>query len=536
MIRTACRIIILIMGISSFGQLGPVPSFFNIQREVPLLDLNTTNTISVADYGAAVNDGNDDIAAITAAINAAKSVATDQNPVRLLFENGTYDFMPDGSNTHSILISNANNILWDGQNAEFLIHNPAVGFLSLFRCTKFIIKDISIDYATLPFTQGKVTLVDQANGYFEFTVDDNFPLPTETFFGNAPQRWGMFKNSKGGLKKGTKNLIPHNRFFELIAPRTYRYGNQNSTTLAGVEVGDYFVHIARNNGKTLFRTNFGKNVTYLNITGYSSPAGGFNAVNSEEWNIINSQIKLKPGRVHTTNADCIHVSSGTIAPWVENSLFEGFGDDCVNLKHTKRTITEINSPTQITVVSSVDVGENLEFYNPRDGVYLGNATVTAVQNLGGNLYKIDLSTAINITTITNPEHQLADKAYIESRSNQSFIFRNNVIRNSRRYGLLLQNKYALIENNTFQNLSSSGIRIENGVDWGEGFRASDIVIENNTFENCGFDATYINEAQSAAITVDFMKLGSPVPRLTPGVERKLQTGRHIAISPFQIIP
>ncbi|GAA4282181.1 hypothetical protein GCM10022260_26040 [Gaetbulibacter aestuarii] len=492
-----------------FGQLGSVPSFFNIQREIPLLDLNTTSTISVADYGAVVDDGNDDIAAITAAINAAVSSATESNPVRLLFENGTYDLMPDGSSTHALSITDANNILWDGQNAEFLNHNPAVGFVNLLRCTNVIIKDISVDYATLPFTQGKITFVDEANGYFEFTVDDNFPLPTETFFSDAPQRWGMIKNSKGGIKEGTKNLIPHNRYFELIAPRTYKYANQGGTNLDGVEVGDYFVHIARNNGKSLFRTNAGKNVTYLNITGYSSPAGSFNAVNCQEWNIINSQIKLKAGRVHSTNADCIHVNGGTIAPWVENCSFEGFSDDCVNLKYTKRTITEINSSTQITVLYQVDVGENLEFYNPRDGVYLGNATVTAVQNLGSNLYKITLSDPINITTITDPDHQLADKAYVESRSNQSFIFRNNIIRNSRRYGILIQSKYALIENNTFQNLSGSGIRIENGVDWGEGFRASEIEIRNNTFDNCGFDQTYITEAESAAIAVDFMKLGSP---------------------------
>lgn len=491
-----------------FGQLGPVPSFFNIQRQAPLLDLNTTATVSVADYGAIVDDGNDDIAAITAAINAAKSLATDQNPVRLLFESGTYDLMPDGTTTHALSINNASSILWDGQNAEFLNHNPVVGFLSLFRCTNVIIKDISVDYSTLPFTQGKITLVDQANGYFEFVVDTNFPLPTESFFMNAPQRWGMIKNSLGGIKKGTKNLIPHNRYFELIAPRTYKYANQGGN-MEGIEVGDYFVHIARYNGSSLFKTNNGKNVTYLNITGYSSPAGSFNAFNCEEWNIINCHVKLKAGRVHSTNADCIHVSGGIIAPWVENCSFEGFSDDCVNLKYTRRTITAINSSTEITVLYDVNVGENMEFYNPRDGVYLGNSTVTAVQNLGSNLYKITLSNPINITTITNPEHQLADKAYIESRSNQSFIFRNNVVKNSRRYGILLQSKYALIENNVFQNLSSSGIRIENGVDWGEGFRASDVVIQNNTFENCGFDKTYIDEAQSAAITVDFMKLGSP---------------------------
>jgi len=490
-----------------YGQIGPVPSFFNIQRATPLLDLNTTSTISVADYGAIPNDGNNDLVAITNAINVAKNLGSLQNPVRLLFESGTYNLMLDATVSHAIDITDATGILWDGQGAEFLIHNPSVGFLGLTRCTNFVIKNISIDYVTLPFTQGKITAINTSGGFFDFELDEGYPIPTAGFFVNADQRWGMIKNVKGGIKKGSQNLVPHTGF-TFISGRTYRTFQQNQY-LNAMAIGDYFVPIARNNGRTLIRNTAGKNVTYFNVVGYASPAGGFNAFDCEEWNVINSQIKIKEGRVHSINADCMHVNGGKIAPWVENSLFEGFADDCMNLKYTKRVITIKHSPTEYTVRGRVLAGEKMEFYNPVAGTYLGEANVTNVQILGGNLFRITLSNAINITNITDPDHQLADKAYIESQSNQSFIFRNNIVRNSRRYGLLIQNKYALIENNLFQNTSSSGIRIENGVDWGEGFRATDIVINNNTFENCGFDTSFINEANSASITVDFHKLGQP---------------------------
>lgn len=506
----SCSIFLLlyILTFNGYAQFQPAPSFFRTPRATPLIELNTTQIILVSDYGAVANDGNDDIAGITAAIQAAVSLATSQNPVRLVFENGTYDLMPT-SGTHSLSMTNANGILWDGQGAAFLIHNPVVGFLSLLRCSNTIIKDLSVDYLTLPFTQGKITNVDAANGFFEFVVDDNFPLPVESHFTNAPQRWGMIKNSKGGIKEGTRNLIPHNRFFELVGTRTYKYANQSSSTLSNVEVGDYFVHIARYNGSTIILNDGGKNLTYLNVTGYASPAGSFNARNSEEWNVINCKIKLKEGRVNSSNADAIHVSGGKIGPWVENSLFEGFADDCMNLKYTKRQIKEVHSPNQITVQFLTEVNDNLEFYNPRDGVFLGSATVTNVQNLGGNQYKLTLSSSINITNVDITDHQLTDKAYIETKSNESFVFRNNIVRNSRRYGILIQSKYALIENNLFQNLSGSGIRIENGVDWGEGFRADNIEIKNNRFENCGYDTDYILDSNSASIAVDFAKLGTP---------------------------
>lgn len=504
--------ILLAVSFNGFSQFQPAPAFFRTPRALPLTELNTTQTIMVSSYGATVNDGNDDTAAIQNAINAAVSAGTIQNPVRLLFDTGTYDIKATTAarDSHLLTMTDAKGVLFDGNGAEFLIHNPILGLLSTLRCTNTIIKDFTVDHAILPFTQGKITNVDATNGFFEFVVDDGFPLPVEQHFVDSPQRWGMIKNERGGIKEGTPNLIGHNRFFELVGTRTYKYGNQSASTLSNVEVGDYFVHIARYNGSTIILNSGGKNLTYMNVIVYASASGGFNSRNSEEWHVLNCQLKLKEGRVHTTNADAMHINGSKIGPWVENCLFEGFSDDCMNLKYIKRDIREIHSSTQITVQGFTEVNDNLEFYNPRDGVFLGSATVTAVQNLGSNLYKLTLSSAVTITNIdATSDHQLTDKAYIENKSNESFIFRNNIVRNSRRYGILVQSKYALIENNLFQNLSGSGIRIENGVDWGEGFRADNIEIKNNRFENCGYDTDFIGDANSASIAVDFAKLGTP---------------------------
>jgi hypothetical protein len=86
------------------------------------------------------------------------------------------------------------------------------------------------------------------------------------------------------------------------------------------------------------------------------------------------------------------------------------------------------------------------------------------------------------------------------------VLRNNVFRNARRYGLLIQGTYGLIENNTFENLSTGGIKIRNAAGWGEGFAAKHITIHNNVFRNCGYDTTYLEDSKSAAITVYLSKL------------------------------
>jgi len=495
----------LFISFKGLTQFKPNPSFFRTDRELPLTELITKSTINVVNYGAVINDGIDDIAAITAALNDATANASKENPVQLLFEEGTYDLYPTDENKHSLHIKNTEGLLWDGNQAEFLIHNPKVGFISLTKCYDIIIQDITVDYAVLPFTQGIISKVNHNKGYFELTIDQGFPSLTEPYFDSAPETWGMIKTTNGSIKAGSPNLIPYTRFTQITngvfrSPQLWQYLNT-------MEVGDPFVQIARNNGATIFKCNIGKNVTFQNITSYASPAGSYNAFNFEEWNMINCNVLIKPGRYASANADCIHVSGSTLGPWVENCTFEGFADDCVNLKYTRRNILEVHSETEITFLYSVSIGEEIEFYNPRDGKSLGITTITAVTNLGNNNYKATLSSPIVISK--TGLHQTADKAYINVKSSESFVFRNNIVRNSRRYGLLLQNTHSIIENNLFENLSGSGIKIENGVDWGEGFRANQIEISNNTFINCGFDADYINDTKSASISVNFSKLGSP---------------------------
>ena len=498
-------LLIICRGLTAQGSY-PMPDFFRTPRQAPLVTLNTTSVINVSSYGAAVNDGIDDIQGITNAINAAKAISGISNPVNVVFETGTYDLIPATGKNHSIYIDNAKYIVLSGNGAEILLHNPEVGFMSLANCENVIVRDLYIDYAKLPFTQGKVIATDPANSTFDLQIDEGFPLLSEPYFASAGQNWGMLKEESGQLKKEVRNLFPY-RGWTYISGTVFRVVQPNSSYIDQIDVGDYFVQIARNNGKTIFQSNNGRNITYMNITSYASPAGTYNTFNHYEWNIINCKIIPKPGRVHSANADCIHISGGFLGPWVEGCRFEAFSDDAVNMKYTKREILSVQSPTQITVLYDVAAGDTICFYNPREGIFLGRVKVTSSINLGNNTYRIYLSEPVNITAISN--HQSGDKAYIDNRSCESFVFRNDTILNGRRYGIALQNSYGVIENCLIENVSSCGIRIENFVDWGEGFTAHDIEINNNKFINCGFDKSFIDDPTSGSISASIAKLGTP---------------------------
>lgn len=511
-------------GFKTFAQqitFEPVPDFFRIKRELPLIELSTATTINVSDYGAIINDGNDDTQAITDALKFAEDNASANNPIEVKFETGVYDVgtpyinnadFVENSQSHLFSITGANNIVINGNNAEILIHDPSVGFMRTAGSQNIIFKDFIIDYDELPFTQG--TIVEKnpndSNGpNFYLEIDKGFPMMNRGHIRNAPQRWGMIKDTDGNLKAGAPNLISANDdAFQFIRASTFRYRVQNPDHLNHMEIGDKFVFIARYNGKTTFSTTNCKQVTYLRNTSYTSVAGSYNGNNNREWNVINCKLIFKPnsGRIHTANADGFHISTGTIGPWIQGNYFEGYSDDAMNLKHTRREILAVEAPNKLKLRNDVIVGDTLRFYNPRDGINLGTANVTAVQNLGNSEFSVTLSKDINITTTSGNNHQTDDSCYIENRSSESFIIRGNTFRNARRYGLLIQGNYGLIENNIFENLSTGGIKIRNAAGWGEGFAAKHIVIKNNTFKNCGFDKVYLDDPKSAAITIYLSKL------------------------------
>jgi hypothetical protein len=496
----------------------PVPDFFRIKRELPLIELSTAPTINVSDYGAIINDGNDDTQAITNALKFAEDNANASNPIEVKFETGVYDIgepyinnadFVENNETHTFFIDRANHIVVNGNNAEILIHDPSVGFMKTSNSENIIIKDFIVDYSELPFTQGTIVEVNPGENNFYLEIDDGFPMMNRGHIRNAPERWGMLKNADGSLKDGAPNLIGTiDLDFQFITTRTFRYRLSNTDDLNYMEVGDKFVFIARYNGKTTFSTNNSKQVTYLRNTSYTSVAGSYNGTNNREWNVINCKLLLKPnsGRLHTANADGFHITSGIIGPWIQGCVFEGYSDDAMNLKHTRREILSVEAANRVKLKFDVVVGDTLRFYNPRDGIDLGTAIVTAVQNLGNNEFSATLSKSINITIASGNNNQTDDKCYIENRSSESFILRDNIFRNARRYGLLIQGTYGLVENNTFENLSTGGIKITNAAGWGEGFSAKNITINNNIFKNCGYDTAYLEDPKSAAISVYLGKL------------------------------
>lgn len=496
-----------------------LPDNFRKQRNLPLIDIPTSIDVKLSDFGAVPNDGKNDANAIIKALNFCKKVSLTGTGSKLIFTKGTYDLFTNKNKSHLIELNNASNILIEGNGAEIIIHDPLKGFFSVFKSKNIIVKDLFIDYDPLPFTQGKVVAVDLKQRTFDFKVDEGFPSLKSEMFQKASRVWGMLMdpNIPGKLKDRAPNLYKAKSIKEL-SPNIFRIKINSLRLLKHIEVGDLYVHLARSNGKTIFKSSSSKNITYLNVTSYSSPAGSYSAFNMEEWNIIGCQVKMKTGRIHSANADCVHVNGGTFGPWIENSLFEGYSDDAINMKATKAHILEQRSATELVVKQTVKKGDIIRIFNPRKGILIGKFEVIKNKFLGNAKMLITLDNPIG-QKLEVGSTKKQDIAYLDTKSNESFVIRNNTFRNARRYGILLQNSFGIIERNVFENLSQSAISINNGVDWGEGFIAHNITINQNIFNNCGYDATYLKEYNAAAIRMRVTKLKDlEVTRKWNGVE------------------
>ncbi|MCC4212000.1 right-handed parallel beta-helix repeat-containing protein [Leeuwenhoekiella parthenopeia] len=489
-----------------------LPDHFRTARDLPLTDIPTGLDVNLIDFGAVPNDGKNDTPAIMKALNFCKKISQSGPGVRLLFEKGIYDLHSNPNapkRTHILDLANTKNIIVDGNGAEIIVHDPLKGFFSLFKSENIIIKNFFIDYDPLPFTQGKITEVDKENKFFKLKINAGFPSLKEDMFQQASRVWGMLMdpNIPGKLKDGAPNLFA-SKDFEEVSPGHFKIKINSLNLLSSIEVGDLYVHMARTNGMSIFKTGNSKNITYLNNTNYSSPAGSYNAFDMEEWNIIGAQVKLKPGRIHSANADCVHVNGGKFGPWIENSLFEGYSDDAINMKATKRYILEQRSSTELIVKFQIAKGELIKVFNPREGKLIGQFKVIDNKYLGDNEVAITLDKPLE-ETLNTGETKKNDFIYLDTQANESFVIRNNTFRNARRYGILLQNAYGVIERNVFANLSQSAITIENGVDWGEGFVAHDILINKNLFKNCGYDLAYSQQDNAATIKMSIGKLKNP---------------------------
>ncbi len=460
-------------------------------RPLPLTDLNVAAHVDVADFGAVPGDGQDDRAAVAAAVAHAKTLT---GPVQIDFGSGTYDFFAV-TDDFSMSIANAavplqscENLILDGQGAEVLIHRQDVSFVWVYASTNVIVRNFSVDYDPLPFAQGTVTEIFSDGTGFLLELDAGFTAPTDPFFASCDS-WGMLKDASqpGRLKASVPSFFRYDSI-SAESGSLFRVVLADSSQISYFEVGDPFVINGRSG--SIGRYGMSENITFDQITATACPSSLFVGARTSRLNVLNCKGQLKDDRLVVSGADGVHCQSARIGPWIENCDFEGLSDDCLNIYGLPIYVLEQVSPTQMTVYARASIlpGDRLAFFDPNAGEVLQETTVVSYS--GDTLVLADPVGEMNIapagTVMDVHGWKVYDHAYNLDTIGNHFVYRNNTMHDGRRYGMLLKASYGLIENNVFEGLSRTGIVIENNINWPEGFWSRNLLVQNNLVAECGY--------------------------------------------------
>ncbi|QHI69946.1 right-handed parallel beta-helix repeat-containing protein [Tichowtungia aerotolerans] len=464
-------------------------------RSAPLTNLNVRTVLNVCDFGAVPDDGRDDRPAIAAVVSRARSL---KGPVQVRFDPGRYDIQAatesfdDGRRENSaVCLQDCSELLIDGAGAELLIHRPDISVFRIDNSTNLIIRNFTIDYDPLPFSQGTIESVDAASGSFILKLNDGFPRPDAPFFKSCDS-WGMLKDATrpGRLKANCPSFFVYQDIVS-IDDEHFRMVLKNAAQIRSFAVGDSFAIVGRSASIGLYQDS--DNITFDHITAYACPSPVFIGEETSRLNVLNCRMELKGNRLLSNGGGGVICQASRIGPWVENCDFEGLSDDCLNIYGLPIYILEQLSPTALRVYAkaAIHAGDRLVFFNPDEGKVIQDTTV--ISFFDNTLVVSDPVGSLNIVPPGTERPRgdprawkIYDHAYNLNAVGNYYVYRNNVMHDGRRFGTLLRASQGLIENNRFEGLSHSGICIENEPGWPEGFWAQNLIVSSNRITECGY--------------------------------------------------
>ncbi len=382
---------------------------------------------------------------------------------------GTYEInQSDLINGCGLILSYKDGTVINGNDSTILM--KATGRAILLRYSNNVtIKNLTIEYDPLPFTQGIVTWLSTDKKEALVEIDEGYPVPPE---------------SSVVLKRTIIHNAGNQNFLESSATRT-------RTQVIGVE--DNEIHIKHPQAYDQLNT-VGKRISlaynykedaeavvsventgcvFENITVYSSPAVGFKenrgSANTYDGITITRNPNPPAGAtvlpVRSTNADGIHSLGTRIGPEIINSLIEDCGDDAIAIRGMYAQAAE--TVTDATTV--LFYGAPLDFYSPGDRfrIYLDEGHgAQLIRTIDGDVLDVTstvppiagFNTTLQISFTSPVTLEAGDMAVNEYTQGNDFRVENNTIKNIRARGIYVKAGGDIIDN-TIIRTQLNGIRM-----------------------------------------------------------------------------
>ncbi len=381
----------------------------------------------------------------------------------------------------------------DGRGSKITFTTPMSGFARMKDCRAITFRDLVINHDPPAFTVGRIHAVDHGTGELQIAIEPGHP---DLDAPHILEDWGfcMFLEPDGrGRILDDSPLVPN--LDKSTLRRTsagFVIRASSPETVEVVRPGDRVVQFARKgNAQSLFHAERSPDLAFLRVVNHSISGGHYLLLECDAARILNCHSLPAPGRSYGANADGAHVRSPVIGPWIEGCSFEAVGDDGVALFAKGIEVKTQPSPGEVVLGSkffNVAPGQELIFFNPRDGVPVGPPVkvVSIAPADGGFLASFDPPLSGALVSSFEDEWN-NDQAFNLSARHAGFVIRRNTFRDIRRYGVIARSAHGAIEDNFFEGVSDSAITLQNEPNvWRNGLHSEAVAITGNIIRHCNF--------------------------------------------------
>ena len=396
-------------------------------------------------------------------------------------------------------------------------------------CKNVTLRDFSVDYDPLPFTQGTVTKIDRKKNCVFFKLHNGYPrLKAPYIIKHHPL---YFDSSSREMKFGKRacGLIKVKRISD---DEGAVYYNNNKFEIIP---GDFIVLNVRHDGVFKVR-GMTDTLTYRNITLYSGMAGIF-ARRVKGLHTVDGMRAIRGGakpagateeRLLVLCADGINYAHGRVGAVIINNELSYLGDDSVNLHGTSFLVHKPEPETNsflCIVGSTFDFESYKELILPGDRMRLlarNNYAITG-ENTFRKMEMVDIKVeGVELKKLypTNPpKGYKVMRFYVDGKNlpesgmrvdvpainMPNFVIRNNYFHHHRARGMRIMALSGIIENNRVEHLEQQGISVGASYGmWTEAGWVENIIIRNNIIDTvCTGGASYNQNSYSPGAICTF---------------------------------
>jgi hypothetical protein len=432
-------------------------------------------------------------------------------------------------------IAGAHGLTIDGQGATLLfsaIDKPGIRITG--QSKGITLTHVVLDYAPLPFTQGRIDAV--LPGRFSFVVDQGYPAVTAQ---KSADRVYLFDAASGKFKRGTSTLYFSGMRANLdgrggdvpLAPR-YR---------AGVQVGDLVVFSPRG-APAVQLDGLAEDIELSDVTIHAAPGMAIMARFVAGRNRFN--VRIAPGprpatatrdRLLSSNADAINYAYARSGPVIDHSYIVAQGDDAVNLHGLVLGVLRSEGRGAVTAVRPFGSDDSIpKIMKVGDPVRLLDRDSFAV------LATVRLRAIERIDAVDAPDWQQIDQLYPRSHLNgkrsasfyrisvegdlppragylefpalaaNGFSINDNHFADSRGHGMVIGASQGIIARNKIERITHNAIVLgPNFVPWREGGWVRGVSVRDNIVsEPCRDPSTVKGDFWSSATIAVSAQTGS----------------------------